>query len=273
MAPTGSRGGSSVFYQSLKHVRSIVFRTLLKALGLVKDAPAGRGGKRERGQGGTRDGNVARNYLYVVELDAEVAKWGWVRKLNPSGREDKPVLEVRLLLNKGRPEDFFADGDFSKVSKSSHFKRLMPGMTKGFGRMVEGLSLLESTVERLRSQGHFVANKPPSKRNRVYVIEVDDSVKTRARVQRLNPRANPELPCVYVGQTSKDPEVRFQQHQQGRSWGRDLAGRFMAGHCVRLRPELSKGYPEDMTELDAMKAERELAEKLRKLGYTVIGGH
>jgi hypothetical protein len=240
-----------------------VFKSLLRVLGLGKSEPGAQ----------KRDGAEPRNFVYVVELDPQVSKWGWVRKLNPSAREEKGVVEVRLLCGKGLPETHFASGDFTSLRKAKHFKRVIPGMSKGFGRMVEGLEILEKTVTKLRDQGYMVANKPPSTRYRVYVIEVDDSVKNRARVQRMNPKADPALPCVYVGQTSREPEVRLQQHQHGKSWGRDLAGRFMVGHCVMLRPDLVKGIAENMTELESMKAEKELADKLRGQGYTVIGGH
>ncbi len=86
-------------------------------------------------------------------------------------------------------------------------------------------------------------------------------------MQHLNPRRDPRKKCVYVGQTSKTPEERFQEHLNG-----IRASRYVRGYRVRLLPRL---YEElnPMTELESLRMERNLASKLRREGYTVLGGH
>ena len=79
---------------------------------------------------------------------------------------------------------------------------------------------------------------------------------------------------VYVGQTSKSPEQRLQEHLTGAvsTQGRNLASRVVKKHGVDLNRTLmtDRIY---LTQKQALKAERRLAERLRKEGYVVEGGH
>lgn len=93
----------------------------------------------------------------------------------------------------------------------------------------------------------------------VYVIELSDGIGNRK---------NPDLPCVYVGQTSKTPEQRFAQHKEGG----DLASTKVFRHGIRLLPELYEHRnPVDPAEKPE-KAELRLAKYLDARGYTVKGG-
>ena len=49
----------------------------------------------------------------------------------------------------------------------------------------------------------------------LYVIRLDDAVLQQRKFRERNPGYQPGKPCVYVGQTSLDPEDRFQQHKEG----------------------------------------------------------
>ena len=55
----------------------------------------------------------------------------------------------------------------------------------------------------------------------LYVIRLDDAVLRERKFRERNPDYRPRgiglfrKPCVYVGQTWHDPEVRFQQHKDG----------------------------------------------------------
>ena len=98
---------------------------------------------------------------------------------------------------------------------------------------------------------------------RVYVIELgdgcDDCRKRSANKGR----------CVYVGETWHSREDRLQQH---------LDGVYPAGRVVRrcggrLRPDLSRLYPEVETREDARELEAACAAELRRQGYVVFGGH
>ena len=92
---------------------------------------------------------------------------------------------------------------------------------------------------------------------RVYVIELDDSR-----------RKGTDKPAVYVGQSAKAPEERFEQHLRGqRAW------RVVRDHGVRLRPRLYCSYPAAATRKEAEALERRLADRLRRRGSTVYGGH
>jgi hypothetical protein len=79
-------------------------------------------------------------------------------------------------------------------------------------------------------------------------------------------------PCafapVYVGQTAHAPEHRFAQHKAG--------GRLAAGkpHCfgVRLRYDLMKGIGPFATRQEAERAERAVADALKKRGHRVFWG-
>ena len=101
----------------------------------------------------------------------------------------------------------------------------------------------------------------------VYVVELDPAVRERARLQRLNPDADPEKPCVYVGMTGLDPEERFENHKAGYR-----ASPIVRDFGLRLLPELSEGLENLPYEL-AVRAEADLAAYLRQNGYFVVGGH
>lgn len=107
----------------------------------------------------------------------------------------------------------------------------------------------------------------PPERNRikysVYVIELAPAVRDR----RKCPPANGK-PAVYVGQTADTPEVRFAEHLAGYR-----AARVVRDHGVRLRPRLSRNYGPYDTRDEAEAAEARLAERLRRRGFCVFGGH
>ena len=53
------------------------------------------------------------------------------------------------------------------------------------------------------------------KRYYVYVIELDQSVSDIKKFRDKNPKFFKGDPCVYVGQSSKKPHIRFEQHKEG----------------------------------------------------------
>jgi hypothetical protein len=93
----------------------------------------------------------------------------------------------------------------------------------------------------------------------VYVIELSDEA---------GARIDPSKPCVYVGQSARTPDERFQQHRSGyraaakpRKYGKYLRRRLFA----KYNPLPSREAAEQM--------EAQLAEQLREQGYRVFGGH
>ena len=101
----------------------------------------------------------------------------------------------------------------------------------------------------------------------VYVIKLDDRVANSRKVQKVNPNRKPSKPCAYVGITGRTPEERFEQHKSGYK-----ASRYVREYGIRLMPRLYRRF-NPMKYEDAVAMEKELARRLRKRGYTVLGGH
>ena len=75
----------------------------------------------------------------------------------------------------------------------------------------------------------------------VYVIELEPTVREIGAFRARNPSARSGKPCVYVGCTAHDPQVRLEQHMAG-----IRANRFVRRFGVRLRPGIMRfleGYP------------------------------
>ena len=104
----------------------------------------------------------------------------------------------------------------------------------------------------------------------VYVIELDREFAESRKARKANPLRNPELPCLYVGYTSKSPEVRYREHMRGTCNRKGpIYSKVVYKYGVRLRPKLYEKYNPIGTQNEAMETEVLLAEALRKKGYTV----
>ena len=122
------------------------------------------------------------------------------------------------------------------------------------------IRLRNALITSLRVRGYTVNRTTTA--YRTYVINLH------------NPKLKePGKGYVYVGQTSKTPEQRLQEHLTGAvsTQGRNLASRVVKKHGVDLNPTLmtDRIY---LTQKQALKAERRLAERLRDQGYVVEGG-
>ena len=106
----------------------------------------------------------------------------------------------------------------------------------------------------------------PEHHHNVYVILLDDAVAKHPSVLRLNPKRDPSKPCVYVGMTGLPVEHRFENHKHGykSAW---TVGKY----GIRLSPEFFE-HLNPMPFEAAAQMEKDLAEDLRKQGYTVTGG-
>lgn len=108
----------------------------------------------------------------------------------------------------------------------------------------------------------------PARHYRVYVITLKKSVLKDRRFVATNPEYRAGKPCVYVGMTGKDPQVRFEQHKMGYKSGR-LAKRY----AKNLRTDVIKAFGfRAQTYEAALKRERELANELRLRGWGVSQG-
>ena len=98
----------------------------------------------------------------------------------------------------------------------------------------------------------------------VYVIELDSKVADNKNFHINNPRYIKGNGCVYVGQSSREPKIRFEQHKEGYK-----SNNYAKIYGLRLRPELYEKYNPIPTRKDAEKIEKMLSLELRKRGIGV----
>jgi hypothetical protein len=97
----------------------------------------------------------------------------------------------------------------------------------------------------------------------VYVIELSQDVLDEPRFRKANPDHVAGKPCVYVGMTGLDPDLRFDKHKAGIQ-----SNRFVKEYGLRLLPSLYQTY-NPMPYHGACEMEVELAIALREAGYGV----
>ncbi len=106
----------------------------------------------------------------------------------------------------------------------------------------------------------------PNFHHNVYVIQLYHAALKELSILRSNPKRDPAKPCVYVGMTGLPVDHRFENHKNGYK-----AARVVRKYGVRLMPELYE-HLNPMPFEAAAQMEKDLAEDLRKEGYTVTGG-
>ena len=97
----------------------------------------------------------------------------------------------------------------------------------------------------------------------VYVVELSKEVLNEKRFMKANPGYIVGKPCVYVGMTGLNPDLRFDKHKAGIQ-----ANRYVLQFGLRLLPEIYEAY-NPMSYDDARDIEVELAIDLREGGYGV----
>ena len=98
----------------------------------------------------------------------------------------------------------------------------------------------------------------------VYVIELDPEVANLKKVREKNPRYIKGNGCFYVGQSTRPPELRFEQHKEGYK-----SNKYAKYYGKKLRPDIYKKYNPVPTRDDALSIEAYLGKKLREKGATV----
>lgn len=106
-----------------------------------------------------------------------------------------------------------------------------------------------------------------SHHHNVYVVLLDDAVAKIRKVLAANPNRDQAKPCVYVGMTGLPPAERFANHKGGIK-----SAALVRRYGLRLMPELY-AHLNPMPYSAAVQMEQDLAEDLRRAGYTVTGGH
>ena len=117
------------------------------------------------------------------------------------------------------------------------------------------------TLKPLRPKRQLVSH------HNVYVVLLDPAVAKIRAVRAKNPNRDPKMPCVYVGMTGLAPAERFSNHKTGIK-----AASVVKRYGIRLLPELYQ-HLNPMPYEAALRMEVDLAEDLRRAGYTVTGGH
>lgn len=97
----------------------------------------------------------------------------------------------------------------------------------------------------------------------VYVIELSHEVLRRHRFIKSNPGYVAGKPCVYVGLTGLDPDIRFDKHKAGIQ-----ANSYVRDYGLRLLPALYELY-NPMHYDEAQRLEVELGIDLREGGFGV----
>ena len=97
----------------------------------------------------------------------------------------------------------------------------------------------------------------------MYVIELSPDVLYEPRFLRSNPGYVTGKPCVYVGMTGLDPDVRFDKHKAGIQHNR-----YVLRYGQRLLPDLYEGF-NPMRYDEAAAREVEIGIDLRSAGFGV----
>lgn len=108
-----------------------------------------------------------------------------------------------------------------------------------------------------------VGARPRTHHYHVYVVELSKDVLLEPRFRRCNPAYRADQPCVYIGMTGLDPDLRFDKHKAGIQ-----ANRYVRRYGLRLLPQLYECY-NPMPYDAARDMEVELAIGLREQGYGV----
>ena len=98
----------------------------------------------------------------------------------------------------------------------------------------------------------------------VYVIELDPDVANLKKVREKNPNYIKGNGCFYVGQSTRPPELRFEQHKEGYK-----SNKYAKYYGKKLRPDIYKKYNPIPPRDDALSIEAYLGKKLRQKGATV----
>ena len=101
------------------------------------------------------------------------------------------------------------------------------------------------------------------KHHKVYVIELSKDVLFEGKFKKCNPNYITGKPCVYVGMTGLDPDVRFDKHKAGIQ-----SNRYVMQYGLRLLPDLYEGF-NPMTYDEAATMEVEIGIDLRSAGFGV----
>ena len=104
-----------------------------------------------------------------------------------------------------------------------------------------------------------------AKRNHysVYVVELSKDVLNEPKFVKGNPGYIDGKPCVYIGMTGLDPDVRFDKHKAGIQHNK-----YVLRYGTQLLPDLYEAY-NPMSYKAAIAMEIELGILLREAGFGI----
>ena len=100
-------------------------------------------------------------------------------------------------------------------------------------------------------------------RYHVYVIELSKDVLYESKFKKANPNYKTGQPCVYVGMTGLDPDIRFDKHKAGIQ-----SNKYAQKYGLRLMPEIYEKL-NPMPYGDAQYMEVDLGLRLKGRGFGV----
>tara|TARA_A200000159_G_C7210711_1_gene291927 strand:- start:457 stop:777 length:321 start_codon:yes stop_codon:yes gene_type:complete len=98
----------------------------------------------------------------------------------------------------------------------------------------------------------------------VYVIELEPEVANLRKFRAKNPNYVKGNGCFYVGQSTRTPELRFDQHKEGYK-----SNKYAKYYGKKLRPDIYKKYNPIPSRDDSLGIEAYLGNKLRGKGAAV----
>lgn len=192
--------------------------------------------------------------VFVVELDDVVERrHPDLPNVYVGVTVDTPEKKLMRIQDGGRP-----------AWVKDHTVSLRPDLSRWFGPTDQESAKHQKTeLRRELSRRGYTVNKEKASSWNLYVVQLDESEKSDIGEG-----------WVYVGESSRSPEERLEQHISGARNDRGpLFSRVVHRHGRHLRTDLMRGLPTLYSLADSKQAEAELAERLRDQGYVVEGGH
>ena len=172
---------------------------------------------------------------------------------------DEPIHRMEKLADGSLDHSMFAQT--YGIEPRTDLLETMPaeiGALESYRKKDDASEVRAQVRDHLLDQGYVL---DPANGNETYTIYIINLIDESA------PDPAPGK-WVYVGETSKTPEERFDEHKNGirdnkaaREYGRDL------------NYELMKDIPQVRFKLDSKCLEAQTGEELRGRGYVVEGGH
>ena len=192
-----------------------------------------------------------------------------IRKENPRGKRGTPFVTVRVTSSYQRVEEA-KSGDFSNFSGwAKKGVALLEEEGSAADSKLEAHEEQDRIVKRLRRKGWRVRHFNPRKYS-VYVVRLKKSVWGEGKFRKANEGELEDFSeFLYVGQTGKTAEQRYKIHTEKVNGKKDRnASDIVHNHAIGLAWELMSEFKGSRyTLLGALRKEKEVAERMREMGY------